>query len=104
MQKIYWVFWPSFMVAAVAEAVFFTVINPQELYLFGQPVHFSPVATYSIGFVAFWALCACSSMLTCFLQRSGAELNQKVGAGDDVASGQTATQGQTASPGRSCGS
>ncbi len=98
MQKIYWVFWPSFMVAAVAEAVFFTVINPQELYLLGQPVHFSPVATYSIGFVAFWALCACSSMLTCFLQRSGAELNQKVGAGG------TAIHDQTAPPGRSSGS
>ena len=92
MQKIFFVFWPSFLVAALAEAVFFTVINPQELYLLGQPVHFSPVATYSIGFVGFWALCAASSMLTCFLQRSGAALNKGVGAGE------------TAPPARSCGS
>ncbi len=80
MQKIFWVFWPSFLVAAAAEAIFFTVIDPQELYLFGQPVHFSPVATYSIGFLGFWAVCAASSLLTCFLQRSAAEVNQGVGA------------------------
>lgn len=84
MYKVFWVLWPSFLVAGVAEGIFFSVINPQELYLLGQPVHFSPVATYSIGFIAFWALCASSSMLTCFLQRSGAELNKKARAGKDA--------------------
>lgn len=81
MQRIFWIFWPSFVVAAFAEAIFFTVIAPQELYLFGQPVHYSRIATYSIGFFAFWALCAASSMLTCFLQRSAAQVNRGVGAG-----------------------
>lgn len=81
MQRIFWIFWPSFLVAAFAEAVFFTVVNPQELYLFGQPVHFSPVATYSIGFFAFWALCAASSTLTCFLQRTAREVNRGADSG-----------------------
>lgn len=82
MQKVFLVFWPSFLVAAIAEAVFFAVINPQELYLFGEAVHFSALATYSIGFLGFWAVCAASSSITCFLQRSAVDLNKKVGAGE----------------------
>ena len=53
MMKLIQVLWPSFLVAGIAEVVFFTVIAPQELYLFGQPVYFSPIATYSIGFFGF---------------------------------------------------
>ena len=77
MLKWIRVLWPSFLVAMVAEAVFFTVIDPQELYLFGQPVHFGPLATYSIGFLGFWLVCAASSLSTIFLQRGSAELNRR---------------------------
>jgi hypothetical protein len=68
MQRLIWILWPSFVVAGVAEAVFFTLVDPQELYLFGEAVHYSRLATYSIGFFAFWAVCAASSAFTCFLQ------------------------------------
>jgi len=50
------------------------------VHLFGQPVHLSKIATYSIGFFGFWGVCAASSLLTCFLQRSAAEVNKGVGA------------------------
>lgn len=79
MLRIVWVLWPSFLVAGVAEGIFFTVIDPQELYLFGEAVHLSKMATYSIGFFGFWAVCAASSFMTCFLQRSAAEVNKGVG-------------------------
>jgi hypothetical protein len=75
MTKLYWILWPSFLVAAVAEILFFAVIQPQDLYFFGQPVHFSALGTYSIGFFAFWALCAASSFATCFFQRSADDIN-----------------------------
>ncbi|MBK6402747.1 MAG: hypothetical protein IPJ52_03220 [Rhodocyclaceae bacterium] len=75
MSNIFYIFWPSFLVAGIAEIVFFTIIDPQELYLFGQPVSFSRLATYSIGFFGFWAICAASSMATCFFQRSGRDIN-----------------------------
>jgi hypothetical protein len=75
MQRLIWVLWPSFVVAGIAEAAFFTLIDPQELYLFGEPVTLSRIATYSIGFFAFWALCAASSLFTCFIQRSSREIN-----------------------------
>lgn len=75
-RQLIWILWPSFLVAGVAETLFFTVIDPQELYLFGEPAEFSRMATYSFGFFAFWALAAASSMLTCFLQRTAAEINR----------------------------
>lgn len=65
------VLWPSFFVAGLAEVVFFTLIDPQELYLLGRSVHFSPLATYSIGFFGFWALCVGSSWATLVFQAWG---------------------------------
>jgi hypothetical protein len=79
MNRLYWILWPSFLVAGLVEVLFFTVINPQDLYLFGEPVNFSPVATYSIGFFAFWAICAASSLATCFFQRSARDINAEAG-------------------------
>lgn len=87
MWRIMWVLWPSFVVAAIAEGIFFTVIDPQELYLFGEPVRLSKIATYSIGFFGFWAVCASSSFMTCFLQRSAAEVNKGSGAVSDSGQG-----------------
>ena len=79
MGKLYYIIWPSFLAAGIAEAIFFTVINPQELYLLGQPVEYSPVATYSIGFFGFWLVCAASSLMTCFFQRNAADINAESG-------------------------
>lgn len=76
MKRLIWILWPSFVVAGIAEALFFTLVDPQELYLFGEPVNFSRIATYSIGFFAFWGVCAASSTFTWFIQRSAAEVNR----------------------------
>lgn len=76
MQRLIWVLWPSFIVAGVAEILFFTLVDPQEFYIFGEEVHFSAMATYSIGFFAFWVICASSSLLTCYLRRSPDEINR----------------------------
>lgn len=75
MQKLIQVLWPSFLVAGMVEVVFFTVINPRELYLLGEPVYLDPLATYSIGFFAFWLICAASSLTTVYFQRSADEIN-----------------------------
>lgn len=75
MNKLILVLWPSFLVAGVAEILFFSLIDPQELFLLGQPVHFSNLATYSIGFFGFWAICIASSLATLFFQRTSAEIN-----------------------------
>ena len=75
MQKWMVILWPSFLVAGAAEGVFFSLVNPQEFYLLGNVVDFPPIATYSIGFFAFWAVCAASSWLTHTLSNGADEVN-----------------------------
>lgn len=75
MSKWVQVLWPSFLVAGLAEIVFFTLVDPQQFYLLGEPVNYPESTTYSIGFFAFWLICAASSFMTLFFQRSSRELN-----------------------------
>ena len=77
MRKLLWlrIFWPSFLVAGVAETVFFTLFDPMDLSLFGEPVALSRTTIYSLGFFLFWFFAAASSGLTCFLQRSADDVN-----------------------------
>jgi len=71
-----WILWPSFVVGGLGMVVFFTVFDPKELYLFGEPSSLSRLAVYSIGFFLCWAFAAASSAFTCFLQRSAEAINR----------------------------
>jgi len=75
MLRPIWILWPSFVVAGIAEAVFFTLFDPADLRLFGAPLAASRTAVYTLGFFLFWLFAAASSAFTCFLQRSSAEIN-----------------------------
>lgn len=75
-QRLIWILWPSFIVGGIAEALFFTAFDPQDLMLFGDPIRWSREAVYSVGFFIFWAVCAASSAATCFLQRSSDQINR----------------------------
>ncbi len=75
-QRILWVLWPSFLVAAVAELLVFAVIDPADLHVFGIPVEAGRMPIYTLGFFFFWALGAAASALTVFLQRSPIEANR----------------------------
>lgn len=75
-KKLIWILWPSFIVAGIAEGLFFTIFDPQELVVFGETLEWSRTAVYSTGFFVFWAITAMSSAMTCFLQSSPAEINR----------------------------
>ncbi len=75
-QNLIWILWPSFIVGGIAEGLFFTVFDPQDMLFFGDPVTWSREAVYSVGFFVFWAICAGSSAATCFLQRSSDQINR----------------------------
>ena len=75
-KNLIYILWPSFIVAGAAEALFFTVFDPQDLSVFGESLNASRTAIYSAGFFMFWAFAATSSALTCFFQRSSAEINR----------------------------
>jgi len=76
VKRAIWILWPSFLVAGVAEVLFFSVFDPVDFRAFG-PLGLSRSAGYTIGFFLFWAFAASSSALTCFLQRSADEINRR---------------------------
>jgi hypothetical protein len=76
MRKAIWILWPAFIVGGLAETLFFTLFDPMDLHLFGEPVTLSRLAVYSLGFFVFWVIAAASSAFTCFLQRSADEINR----------------------------
>lgn len=61
------ILWPSFLVAAMAEGFFFSLLDPKDMQLGGMPVAISPLAAYSLGFFMFWLFCALACMLTYYL-------------------------------------
>lgn len=75
-QRMLWVLWPAFLVAAVAELVFFALIDPSDLSVFGVPLEAGRMPVYTVGFFFFWAVAASASALTVFLQRSPFEVNR----------------------------
>lgn len=75
------ILWPSFLVGGVAEGVFFTLFDPMDLHLFGNPMEVSRTAIYTLGFFAFWLVAAVSSGLTSFMLRGAEEVNRHPKAG-----------------------
>ncbi|WP_295486012.1 hypothetical protein [Accumulibacter sp.] len=82
MKYVIWVLWPAFIAAGIAETIFFTMIDPRQLYLFGQLVEWSPTATYSTGFLLFWLVCIGSSLMTYLMMPHQAQEALRKAAGD----------------------
>lgn len=61
------VMWPSFLVAIVAEGVFFSLFDPSELSLRSADVALPSLAVYTLGFFFFWIACALASGLALYL-------------------------------------
>ncbi len=75
MRSLIWILWPSFLVAAGAEALCFAMLDPGELTVFGHSPSLSRTAIYSIVFFAFWGFAAASSGLTLLLQHSSHDVD-----------------------------
>ena len=75
-QRLMWIAWPAFMVAAVLEVLVFSVVDPQDLHWFGQPVELSRQGVYTLAFFAFWGITMLSSGLTTLLSMSPFEVNR----------------------------
>jgi len=76
LQRVMWVLWPAFLVAAAAEFLVFAVLDPHDFTIFGESLEVSRMTIYSLGFFFFWAVCSVSGSLTVFLQRSPWEVNR----------------------------
>lgn len=75
-QRLMWIAWPAFLVAAVLEMVVFALVDPSDLHWFGAPLPFSREAVYTMAFFGFWGATMVSSALTTLLAMSPFEVNQ----------------------------
>lgn len=91
MSKWIYILWPSFAAAAIGEIFFFAFIDPKQLFLLGEPIDWSPIAVYSVGFFMFWGVTGLTTALTGFFRRPAAEINGPIesrpGAGPVVGTG-----------------
>lgn len=75
-QRLMWIAWPSFLMAAVLEMVIFAVVDPAELQWAGGALAWSREAVYTLSFFLFWMLIMLSSALTTLLSKSPFEVNR----------------------------
>lgn len=75
-QRLLWVLWPAFLVAAVAEMIFFALFDPADLHVFGVPLEVERMPVYTIAFFFFWAMTSAASALTVFLANSPFDKNR----------------------------
>ncbi len=68
--RVMQVIWPAFLVAGLAEAIFFTVFDPFELHFFGVPLDWSRQAIYTLGFFGFWGLGSAAAALSLWLEHT----------------------------------
>ena len=69
VQKVSALLWPSFLLAGVATGIFFTFLDPLVLFECKGDPPLSRMAAYSVGFLAFWLLCAASSAASAYFLR-----------------------------------
>ena len=67
------VLWPAFLMAIVAEGIFFSMVDPHELTIVGVHLADSREAAYTVGFFLFWILFSVSSGLTYLLSHGMGE-------------------------------
>ena len=67
LRLLIWILWPSFLVAGLAEGLFFTLVQPEEILFFGVHPDLSDEGIYTLGFFVFWIFCALSSALTAYV-------------------------------------
>ena len=65
-QKLMWILWPSFLMAGVASAVVFALIDPLDVVVLNT-LQFSRNVMYAAGFFLFWLMGALSSALTLYM-------------------------------------
>jgi hypothetical protein len=76
-QRMMWIAWPAFLMAAILEMVVFAFVDPSELHwMGGQPLEYSRQTVYTVAFFFFWAMTMASSALTTLLAMSPFEVNR----------------------------
>jgi hypothetical protein len=75
-QYIVAVLWPSFLIAGLANTLFFILFDPLELARGLGIEGVTRIGAYSVGFFSFWLMTCLSSALTQYFQRPCALANK----------------------------
>ena len=77
-RSVMLILWPSFLMAGVASAFVFALIDPLDVAVFG---YFRPErdVLYAVGFFFFWLIAALSSLLTLYMSPSQQETQHDIG-------------------------
>jgi len=75
-QRLMWVAWPAFLVAAVLEMLIFAFIDPADIHWGGGGLGLSREGVYTITFFVLWCFTMVSSSLTALLSISPFEVNR----------------------------
>jgi hypothetical protein len=72
------ILWPSFLMAGVASAVVFALIDPLDVAIFG---YFRPErdVLYAAGFFFFWLIAGLSSILTLYMSPTEQDTQHDIG-------------------------
>lgn len=70
MLRAMQILWPSFLCAVVGVGLLFSMIDPDELIVFGRALEGHRLAAYGCGFFILWFLCAAAAATTLWLSRS----------------------------------
>ena len=65
-QSLMWILWPSFLMAGLASAVTFALIDPLDVAIFGY-IRPQREVLYAAGFFFYWLMSAMSSLLTMYI-------------------------------------
>ncbi len=65
-RALMWVLWPSFLMAGVASAIVFALVDPLDVAIFGY-IRLERDFLYASGFFFFWLIAAGASALTLFM-------------------------------------
>ena len=70
------VLWPAFLGAALADAVLFTLIDPETIMLFGVHSGVSRPSAYTVGFFVLWVIMIAASVTTLWLHGANSEADR----------------------------
>lgn len=67
MLRMMQILWPSFLMAVVGVGLLFSMLDPDELIVFGHSLAGERMAAYTCGFFILWALCASAAATSVWL-------------------------------------
>jgi len=72
------ILWPSFLMAGVASAFVFALIDPLDVTVFGY-LRPERDVLYAVGFFFFWLIAALSSLLTLYISPGQQDTQHDIG-------------------------